>query len=176
MHTIKATDYILKRIEKLGVKHVFGVTGGAIANQIDAFSRSKIKFITCQHEQAAAMAADAYSKINGYGVVMVTSGPGGTNTTTGIASSYFDSVPLLVITGQVSTFDLKKNNVRQRGFQEIDICAIMEPLTKFSEMVTKAEDLPEILEQAIQISLDRRKGPVHIDLPMDVQQGEICLK
>ncbi len=176
MNTIKVTDYILKELERLGVKHVFGVTGGAVANLIDAFSRSKIKFITCQHEQAAAMAADAYSKINGYGVVMVTSGPGGTNTTTGIASSYFDSTPLLVITGQVSTFDLKKNTVRQRGFQEIDMCKVMEPVTKFSFMVKEPKNVPFILDELIRISLDKRKGPVHLDLPMDVQQGEICIR
>jgi len=163
----------LREIKKLGIQHVFGVTGGAISTQIDAFSRSDIQFITTQHEQAAAMAADGYSRMNGYGVCMVTSGPGGTNTITGIASSYFDSVPILVITGQVSTFDLRTNKVRQRGFQEVDMVSVMKPFVKYSKLVTKAEDIPDELEKAVRISLEGRKGPVHLDIPMDVQQADI---
>jgi acetolactate synthase I/II/III large subunit len=170
---VRTTDYLLKQLEKLNVKHVFGVTGGAISTQMDAFSRSDIKFIGVQHEQAAAMAADAYSRLNGYGVCMATSGPGGTNTTTGIACSWFDSVPTLTITGQVSTFDLKTNDVRQRGFQEINMCDVMRPVTKYTKLITKPEELPDELEKAVRISLEGRQGPVHLDIPMDVQQAEI---
>lgn len=170
---VLATDYVLQQLQKLGVEHIFGVTGGAISNQLDAFSRSPIKFVGVQHEQAAAMAADAYSRLKGYGVSMVTSGPGGTNTTTGIACSYFDSIPTLVITGQVSTFDLRRNNVRQRGFQEVDMCSVMRPFVKYTKMITDAETLPDELEKAIRISLEGRQGPVHLDLPMDVQQAMI---
>ena len=170
---MKTTDYILRELKKLNVKHVFGVTGGAISNQIDAFSRSDIKFITTQHEQAAAMAADAYSRMNGYGVVMATSGPGGTNTITGIACSWFDSIPVLLITGQVSTFDLRTNKVRQRGFQEADMVEALSPFVKYSRLVKTAEELPDALEEAVRTSLAGRQGPVHLDIPMDVQQAEL---
>jgi acetolactate synthase-1/2/3 large subunit len=170
---VRATDYLLGELKKLNVKHVFGVTGGAISTQMDAFSRSDIKFIGVQHEQAAAMAADAYARLNGYGVVMATSGPGGTNTTTGIACSWFDSVPTLTITGQVSTFDLRTNDVRQRGFQEMDMCEIMRPVTKYTKLITRPQDLPDELEKAVRISLEGRQGPVHLDIPMDVQQSEV---
>lgn len=170
---MKTTDFILRELKKLGIKHVFGITGGAISNQLDAFSRSDIKFITTQHEQAAAMAADGYSRMNGYGVCMVTSGPGGTNTLTGVASSWFDSIPVLIITGQVSTFDLRTNKVRQRGFQEVDMVEAMSPFVKYSRLITNPKDVPDILEEAVRISLEGRPGPVHLDIPMDIQQADI---
>ncbi len=171
---VLATDYVLDVVEKTGVKHVFGVTGGAISNQIDAFSRNnKVKFIAVQHEQAAAMAAEGYARINGYGVAMATSGPGGSNMITGISGCWFDSIPTLFITGQVSTFDLKTNGVRQRGFQEIGMSDLMKPITKFSKLITDPKDLAKSLETAIKISKSDRFGPVHLDLPMDVQMSKI---
>ena len=167
----KSTDYLLSQIKRLKVDHVFGLTGGAIANQMDAFSRSDLQFIGVQHEQAAAMAVEAYSKLRGYGVAMATSGPGGTNLITGMHGCYYDSVPSLFITGQVSTFDIRTNKVRQKGFQEVDMVGNMTPFTKYSSLVGLGE-LPEKLEKAVNISLDRRQGPVHLDIPMDVQQEE----
>jgi acetolactate synthase-1/2/3 large subunit len=174
---VNAADYVLGTIERTGVKHVFGVTGGAITVQLDAFSRNKkVKYIAMQHEQAAAMAVEAYARINGYGVAMSTSGPGGTNLITGICGCWFDSIPALFITGQVSTFDLKTNGVRQQGFQEVDMSALMKPVTKFSKMIVDAKDLPKYLEEAILESKSGRFGPVHLDLPMDVQQSTIKYK
>lgn len=168
------TDYILDLVKKMGVEYVFGVTGGAIAFQIDAFSRNrKVKFITMQHEQAAAMAVEAYSRIKGYGVGMATSGPGGTNMITGICGCWFDSIPALFITGQVSTFDQMKNKVRQRGFQEAAMVEIMKPITKYSELITDPKKVSDTFKEAINISINGRMGPVHIDLPMDVQQATI---
>jgi len=171
---VKATDFVLDQIEKMGVKHVFGVTGGAITNQLDSFSRNgKVKFIAVVHEQAAAMAVEAYSRINGYGVAMSTSGPGGTNLITGICGCWFDSIPALFITGQVSTFDIRTNMVRQRGFQEIDMVEMMKPITKYSKLVTDPNNLAKSLEKAIIESRSDRFGPVHLDIPMDVQMSLI---
>lgn len=171
---ILVTDYILGIIERMGVRHVFGVTGGSISNQLDAFSRNKkVKFIPMQHEQAAAMAVEAYSRIRGYGVGMATSGPGGTNLITGVCGCWFDSIPALFITGQVSTFDQRNNNVRQRGFQEANMVELMRSITKYSEIVNEPIRVPEVFEKAINESISGRKGPVHVDLPMNVQQATI---
>lgn len=167
----KSTDYLLRQIKGLGVGHVFGMTGGAISNQIDAFSRVPINFVSVQHEQAAAMMVEAYSKLKGYGVAMATSGPGGTNLITGMYGCWHDSTPSLFITGQVSTFDMRKNDVRQRGFQEIDMVSTMRPFTKYTSLVERAEDLPLKLHEAVTASLSGRGGPVHLDIPMDVQQS-----
>jgi len=174
---VKATDFVLDQIEKLGVKHVFGVTGGAISNQLDAFSRNdRVKFIPVVHEQAAAMAVEAYSRINGYGVAMATSGPGGTNLITGMCGCWFDSIPALFITGQVSTFDIRTNKVRQKGFQEIDMVEMMKPITKYSNLVTDSNKLAKSLEDAIVASRTGRFGPSHLDIPMDVQMSSIKSK
>jgi acetolactate synthase-1/2/3 large subunit len=171
---IMVSDFVLKIVESMGVKYVFGVTGGAISWQLDAFSRNpNLTFITMQHEQAAAMAVEAYSRIKGYGVGMSTSGPGGTNMITGVCGCWFDSIPALFITGQVSTFDQKKNNVRQRGFQEATMVELMKPITKFSVLENDPNKIPETLAKAINESISGRKGPVHIDLPLDIQQSKI---
>lgn len=174
MKLVKVTDYVLDQVEKLGVRHVFGVTGGAISNQLDAFSRNKkVKFVAVIHEQAAAMAVEAYSRINGYGVAMATSGPGGTNLITGICGCWFDSIPALFITGQVSTFDIRTNDVRQKGFQEIDMVSMMKRITKYSTLVLDPNKLIKSLEEAVLKSRSGRFGPVHLDLPMDVQMASI---
>jgi acetolactate synthase I/II/III large subunit len=170
----RTTKIVLDTLKETGVRHVFGLTGGAIVNQLDAFSQdSDISFIPVQHEQAAAMAVDGYSRFKGYGAAMATSSPGGTNLVTGITGLYMDSIPGLFITGQVGRFDIRTNKVRQRGFQEMDMCAVMKPITKFSESVDDPEKVPEILGKAIKTSLEDRMGPVHIDLPIDIQQAEI---
>jgi acetolactate synthase-1/2/3 large subunit len=170
----KTTKLVLDTIKETGVDHVFGVTGGVITAQLDEFSRrDDIKFVPMQHEQGAAFAVEAYSKLKGYGCAMTTSGPGGTNLITGITGCYMDSVPALFITGQVQTPDRATNGIRQKGFQEMDMCGVMKPITKSSEYVITAEQLPKVLGDSIRTSLEHRRGPVHIDLPMDVQQAEI---
>ena len=132
------SDYILKFLERKKVKEVFLITGGAIAFVVDAFSRNKkIKYISVAHEQAAAMMADSYSRLGpNFAATMVTSGPGATNLLTGIACSWFDSIPNIHICGQVNTYEtseFKKStiNVRQVGFQETDIVTMAKPITKF---------------------------------------------
>ena len=146
------------------------------------FSRNKkIKYISVAHEQAAAMMADAYSRLGpNFGATMVTSGPGATNLLTGIACSWFDSIPNIHICGQVNTFETSEyhsstKNVRQVGFQETDIVRMAKPITKFAYRIKSLEEIPEIFERAYKIAISGRPGPVLIDLPMNFQKQKIIL-
>ncbi len=177
------SDYILDFLVKKKVKKVFLITGGAITFVVDAFSRNnKIKYIDCGHEQAAAMMADAYSRLGpNFSATMVTSGPGATNLLTGIACSWFDSVPGIHICGQVNTQELSgavksTKNVRQVGFQETDIVSMAKPITKFAYRIKSEKEIPYILEKAYHISTSGRPGPVLIDIPMNFQRKKINLK
>jgi len=177
------SDYILNFLEKKKVKKVFLITGGAIAFVVDAFSRNKnINYISVAHEQAAAMMADSYSRLGpNFGATMVTSGPGATNLLTGIACSWFDSIPNIHLCGQVNTHEtsayLKSTkNVRQVGFQETDIVSMAKPITKFSYRIKTLQEIPIILEKAYQIAISGRPGPVLIDIPMNFQRKKINLK
>ena len=177
------SDYILKFLERKKVKKVFLITGGAIAFIVDAFSRNKnISYISAAHEQAAAMMADSYARLGpNFGATMVTSGPGATNLLTGIACSWFDSIPNIHICGQVNTYetsDYKKStkNVRQVGFQETDIVSMVKPITKFAYRIKSVKEIPLILEKAFQIATSGRPGPVLIDIPMNFQRQKINLK
>src|SRR5210317_1813886 len=144
---IQVSDYILSFLQKKGVKDVFLMNGGAIAFVVDAFSRNKeIKYTCVAHEQSAAMMADSYSRLGpNFSCTMVTSGPGATNLITGIACSYFDSIPALHICGQVNTYeqqdgDKSTKKVRQVGFQETDIVNISKPITKYSYKLKDASE------------------------------------
>lgn len=173
---IKVSDYIIKFLEDMNVKYVYGMIGGAITHIFDSLNKSqKIKFIHCYHEQAAAFGASASAKLSGnLSVVFVTSGPGATNSITGIADAYFDSSPVLFITGQVNTYDFKYNlKVRQKGFQETDIVKIVKPITKYSVLVDNPKNIESELKKAVSIALNGRKGPVLLDLPMDIQRQMI---
>lgn len=172
----KVSDYILDFLVDQGVKHVFLLTGGAIAFVVDAFhNRKDIQYVCVQHEQAAAMMADAYSRMGpGYAAAMVTSGPGATNLITGIGCNWFDSIPAIYISGQVNTYELKgKSKARQVGFQETDIVDIVRPITKYAKILTSAEDIRYELEKATYIAKSGRPGPVLLDIPMDFQRTEI---
>lgn len=162
----------------MGVKRVYTLTGGACAFMIDAVARHRdLDYICMQHEQAAAMAADAVWRVSGrMGVTMATSGPGATNLITGIASSYFDSIPSLHITGQVNQRESNAflgTAVRQTGFQETKIVEMVRPIVKYAAMVRSPEELREELARAWAIAMEGRMGPVLIDVPMDVQQAEV---
>ena len=173
---IKVSDYIVKFLENMNVKYVYGIIGGSITHIFDSLSRSqKIKFIHCYHEQAAAFGASASAKLSGnLSVVLATSGPGATNLTTGIADAYFDSSPVLFITGQVNTYDFKYDlKVRQKGFQETDIVKIVKPVIKYSVLVDNPKNIELELKKAVTIALNGRKGPVLLDLPMDIQRQMI---
>jgi len=173
---MKVSDYIIKFLEDMNVKYVYGMIGGAATHIFDSLSKSqKIKFIHCYHEQAASFGASAISKLSGnLSVVFVTSGPGATNLITGIADAYFDSSPVLFITGQVNTYDFKYSlKVRQKGFQEADIVKIVKPITKYSVLVDNPKNIESELKKAVSIALSGRKGPVLLDLPLDIQRQMI---
>jgi acetolactate synthase-1/2/3 large subunit len=176
-------EYILRFLISKNVKNVFLITGGAISFVVDTFSRNKkIKYTCVAHEQAAAMMADAYSRVGkGFGATMVTSGPGAQNLITGIACSWFDSVPVIHICGQVNSFELSSANkttkkVRQVGFQETDIVSIVKPITKFAYQLKNPYEIKYVLEKAFYLSNQGRPGPVLIDIPMDFQRVQINLK
>ena len=171
-------DYIAEFLARVGSDKVFLLTGGACAFMIDAVGRHpKLSYTCFQHEQSAAMAADAMWRTNRQvGVSMATSGPGATNLITGIACSYFDSIPSLHITGQVNQREGSAfigANVRQSGFQETKIVQMVQPVTKYAVMVTSGEGLRQELAKAYSIATSGRMGPVLIDVPMDIQQIEI---
>ena len=171
------SDYILNFLKSKKVDNVFTITGGAICFLMDAFSRNKkINYTSVAHEQAAAMMADSYSRFGpNFSATMVTSGPGATNLLTGIACSWFDSIPSLHICGQVnryelSSYDESTKKVRQVGFQETDIVSIAKPITKFAYQLKNENEIRYILEKAHHISQNGRPGPVLIDIPMDLQR------
>lgn len=172
---MNGAQYIADFLIRKNVRHVFGYQGGAVMRILDAIaSTGKIEYIQTYHEQAAAMAADAYARVSGeIGVAISTSGPGATNMITGIAGAQIDSVPCLFITGQDFSHVLdKKDGVRSNGFQDVDIALMVKPVTKYSATVFSAKDIPNELEKAYQIAMDGRKGAVLLDIPIDVQMEE----
>lgn len=173
---MKASDCIVKLLEAQHITHVFGYQGGMITYLVDSLSRSNtVKYIQCYHEQSAAIAAEGYALESGnFGVAISTSGPGATNMITGIADAYFGSIPVLYITGQVNTYEYKYDKkIRQLGFQETDIVSIVKPITKYAVMINTPEELESELKKAIRIALTGRKGPVLIDIPMNIQRADI---
>ncbi len=175
---MKVSDYIAHFIHKQGVEHVFELSGGMITHLLDSFFElKKIAIVTMHHEQAAAFAADAYGRSKGVpGVALATSGPGATNLLTGIGSCYFDSSPAVFITGQVNLNEQKGDrNIRQLGFQETDIVSMAKPITKKTYKVERASDIPQIFQEAFQIALSGRPGPVLIDIPMNIQRENISV-
>lgn len=173
---MKASDYIARFLEAQGVKTVFEMSGGMITHMLDSLHQlTRIDIVSMHHEQSAAFAADAYARVTGVpGVALATSGPGATNLLTGIASCYFDTVPGVFITGQVNTFEQKgERPIRQLGFQETDIVSMARPVCKACYEVRQASELPQVLEEAFRTALEGRPGPVLIDIPMDVQRGDI---
>lgn len=173
---MKASDYIAKFLEAQGVTAVFEMSGGMITHMLDSLHRlTAIDIVSMHHEQAASFAADAYGRMTGVpGVAMATSGPGATNLLTGIASCYFDSSPGVFITGQVNTFELKGDRgIRQLGFQETDIVSMARPVCKACYEVKEASELPAVFEAAFAEAISGRPGPVLIDIPMNVQRGEV---
>ena len=171
-------EYVAEFLRRRGVTNVFLMTGGACAFIVDAIGRNPGMKYTCfQHEQAAAMAADSLWRTNKIvGATVATSGPGATNLITGIACSFFDSIPTMHITGQVNQneeLNYKGAKVRQAGFQETNIVDMVKPITKYAVKVTDHRMLKEELCKAYNIATSGRMGPVLIDIPMDVQQAEV---
>ena len=166
---MRGADAIVRVLEMEGVKHIFGIPGGAIIEVYDALFDSGIRHILTRHEQAAVHAADGYARATGRaGVAFATSGPGATNTVTGIATAYMDSSPVIVMTGQVA-----RSLIGNDAFQEADITGITMPVTKHNYLLTDENEIPRIIKEAFHIANSGRPGPVLIDLPKDVTTAEI---
>ena len=174
--TIRLADYVAQFISQLGVKAVFFVPGGGNMFLADAIgNHPDLLKVPHHHEQAAAIAAEAYGRITeDVGVALVTTGPGGTNAITGVAGAWIDSSPMLVISGQVKRSDLKGDTgVRQMGPQEVDIIAMVAPVTKYAVTVMDPKRIRYHLEEAVYHARNGRRGPVWVDIPLDVQAAPI---
>ncbi len=172
---MKVSDYIVDYLAARHVQHGFFMIGGALGFLTDACARKKFRLYTMHHEQAAAFAAEGQAvATNNIGLAMATSGPGATNLITGIGSAFFDSLPVLFITGQVNTYESNtKGKGRQVGFQETDIVPIVKPITKYAVQVRKAESIVFELEKCVYLTRHGRMGPTLLDLPLDMQKAEI---
>ncbi len=162
-------EMIARALEDEGVEFIFGYPGGAVLHIYDAlFKASKIPHVLVRHEQAATHAADGYTRATGKpGVVLVTSGPGATNAVTGIATAYMDSIPMVVLSGQVAS-----HLIGEDAFQECDMVGISRPIVKHSFMVRKPEDIPAMIKKAFHIATTGRPGPVVIDIPKDATRPD----
>ena len=172
---IRVADLVISYIYSIGTEYIFTVTGGSAMFLNDAIAlNEKIKYICNQHEQASVMAADTYSRISGnLGVAVVTSGPGATNTLTGVVGAWQDSIPLMVISGQSKRLQTVFNSniigLRQFGFLEVNIIPIIESVTKYSSFVNNPNKILYHLEKAVFLAKSGRPGPVWLDIPLDVQ-------
>lgn len=189
-NAMKLSDYIWKYLSRY-VRHVFFVPGGGCMHLVDSLGQSDITPVNCMHEQAAGMAAIGYSQFNGLGVCLVTTGPGGTNAVTPCASAWVSSAPVLFISGQVNTDQMKTEGQRFNGMQELDIISIVEPITKVAStflpaktyvissgdenkyFAEKSRMVEWIIDGFIKSAQQPRQGPVWLDIPLDVQAAEL---
>lgn len=173
MSKIKVSDYIFQKIAaETGVDTVFMLPGGGCMHLVDSLGKTPgLDYVCCLHEQAAAIAAEAYAQNrNTLGVTLVTAGPGSTNAITGVAGAWIDSTPLLILSGQAKTTELMhEHRVRQMGIQEVNIAAIAAPVTKYAKCITDPSTVRYELEKALYLAMHGRRGPVWLDLPLDVQ-------
>lgn len=166
---MKACQAIIKCLQAEGVDVIFGYPGAAVAPIYEELRKSDITHILTRHEQGAGHSANGYARATGkVGVCLVTSGPGATNVITAVATAYMDSIPMVIITGQVNTHQIGKD-----VFQEADITGSTEPFTKHNYLVKSAKDLPRIMKEAFYIARTGRPGPVLVDIPMDIQNRDI---
>lgn len=173
---MKVSDYVMKFISDLGVKHVFYISGGGAMHLNNSLGNNKnLEGICMLHEQGASIAAEAYARIHeGYGACLVTSGPGGTNAVTGVAGAYYDGIPVIFISGQAKRADLVNNQkIRQFGIQEADIVSIVKPITKYAVQIKEPEDIKYELQKASAIAINGKPGPVWIDIPLDIQASNV---
>lgn len=174
---MRVSDYIVDFLIEKGITDVFGYPGGMVTYLMDSFSKKQNEIIAHvnYNEQGASFAACGYAQVSlKPGMAYATSGPGATNLITGICNAYFDSTPVIFITGQVNIYESKGElQMRQKGFQETDIVSMIEKVTKYSAMITNAEDVRYHLEKAYALATDGRPGPVLLDIPMNIQRGVI---
>lgn len=173
---IKLSDYVMQFVAEQGVKTVFMLPGGGCMHLVESLGRQAgLRFVCNLHEQACAIAADAAAQYtNQLGVALVTTGPGGTNAITGVAGAWLDSIPVLMLSGQVKRADLAEGKgVRQMGFQELPIVKLVGPVTKYAVLVMDPDSIRYHLEKAVFLARSGRPGPVWIDIPLDVQAAMI---
>jgi acetolactate synthase-1/2/3 large subunit len=175
---MKVSDYIARSLAEHGIRHIFLVTGGGAMHLNDAIGREeRLRYVCCHHEQACAMAAESYFRLTGrLAAVNVTTGPGGTNTLTGVWGAHVDSQGMIVISGQVKFETTVRSTplpLRQLGDQEIDIVRLVEPITKYAHMVTDPLSIRYHLEKALYLAQSGRPGPVWLDVPMNVQGASV---
>ena len=171
---MRLADYVVQFLEQKKINTVFTVSGGGSIFLCDAlYKAKKLKYISCHHEQAVSFAAESYARSsNSTGCALVTTGPGGTNSVTGVTSSWIDSVPVIFISGQVFLNQtIGSSKKRQIGVQEINIIDVIKPITKYSVMLTKAEEIRFHLEKAYHMCHSDRPGPVWIDIPANIQNS-----
>lgn len=170
---MKLTDYIANFLAENGAKHVFGLTGGPVVHLFDSFGRNpQIETVFMHHEQAASMAAEAYSRISpgNLGVCCITTGPGGTNAITGVLGAWQDGIPCIYISGQTRIAHMSHGKgVRQLGTQEFDIIPLVSHITKYAATVLNKDDIRYHLEKAVSLARSGRPGPVWLDIPLDMQ-------
>jgi acetolactate synthase-1/2/3 large subunit len=176
---IKVSDYLADALYRSGIRHVFMISGGGAMHMIDSVGRHpQLKYVCAQHEQALAIAAEGYARACGkLAAVLVTSGPGGTNTLTGVIGQWLDSIPAVYLSGQVkqetTIAACPELRLRQLGDQEINIIDIVRPVTKYAVMVRDPSEVPYHLERAVRLAAYGRPGPVWLDVPLDVQAAMI---
>ena len=161
---LTGAQIMMEVLKEEGVETIFGFPGGAVIDIYDELAKTDIQHILVRHEQGAVHAADGYARAGGKtGVCLVTSGPGATNTVTGIASAYMDSIPIVILTGQVPT-----QLIGNDAFQEVDIVGITRPCTKHNYLVQSTEEFPKVIKEAFYLARSGRPGPVLIDIPKDI--------
>lgn len=165
MELLSGAEMVVRALRDQGVKYIYGYPGGALLHLYDAiFQQDEVEHILVRHEQAATHMADAYARATGKaGVALVTSGPGATNAVTGIATAYMDSIPMVVITGQVMS-----HLIGEDAFQETDMIGISRPIVKHSFSIQRPEEIPEVIRKAFHIAESGRPGPVVVDIPKDM--------
>ena len=172
---MKLSDYVFQFIKDKGIEHVFMLPGGGAMHLVDSLGNSGIDYVCCLHEQAAAIAAEAYGQhTNNIGVVLTTSGPGATNAITGVTAGWIDSTPMFLISGQAKRADLiGDTGVRQIGSQEVQIIDIVKPITKYAVQVMDPQEIRYHMERAYHEAVTGRPGPVWLSIPLDVQAAEV---
>lgn len=175
----RVADFIADFVADIGVKHIFLLPGGGAMHLVDAVGKCpNLQVVACLHEQAAAIAAEAYARVNeNIGVAIVTTGPGATNAITAVAGAWIESVPMMIISGQVKRADMLHGApLRQKGVQEVDIISMVKGITKFAVTIEDPQKIRAAMEEAYFLAREGRAGPVWIDVPLDIQGAPVDVK
>src|SRR5262245_35480736 len=167
----KAAEFLIDALSEVGVRHLFGVIGGSVVPLFTATVGRRTQLSMAKHEAGAAFMADGYARVSGgLGACIATSGPGATNLITGVASAYADSIPMIVLTGQVATKSFGKGAFQESSSEGVDIVDVFKRVTRYSTLAFRADRLPDVWYKALRTALGGRPGPVHLSLPADVQE------